>query len=236
VADYYVLALDIPGARQVVLQSEALSEPYFRDLVKLRETGVYTVALWYADSSPWKRRFPADADFFASGFRYLGVTMDLTRDGKRGRRRMAEPLLPEFQGQNISVIETQVADTEKVQALDDAAIAALVHEELKIVIPDLPRPLDWYVNRWDNYSPQRVGYEALRPPVISPLMNLLLVGDWVRTGHLSQYMEKTYVAAKMAVNAILEKCGQTEGRMQILKSGADSAIIKLCRERFSVYP
>jgi hypothetical protein len=49
-------------------------------------------------------------------------------------------------------------------------------------------------------------------------------------------MEKTYVAAKMAVNLILDHAGQRQGKMKIFKSGTPSAIISTCRELFSIYP
>jgi len=86
------------------------------------------------------------------------------------------------------------------------------------------------------YSPRRVGQEALRPPSQSPYDNLLLIGDWVRTDHLSVYMEKTNVAAKMATNLIIDKAGLKKGKISILKSGTPSAIIEACRTLFSVYP
>lgn len=235
-ADYYVLALDIPGAKQVLAQSSFPGEEYFDNVQRLQETSAYTVVNWYSKCDSWLSRFPDYADFFPSGFKFLGITVNLAHRGEFHGRRVVPPLVPDYQNKNICVIETQIADAQRLKRMNDNLIARLVHEELKIVMPDLPLPADYYVNRWDNYSPQRVGYEALRPAIQSPLENLFLIGDWVKTDHLSAYMEKTYVAAKMAVNLILDHAGQRQGKMKIFKSGTPSAIISTCREVFSVYP
>ncbi len=236
IADYYILAMDIPGAKQVVSQSGLLGESYFDNIMELDGTSVYTVNIWYSNCNSWKKRFPQHANFFPSGFRYLGITINLSFDGEFEGKKIVDPLVPEYQNKNICVIETQMANTHRVEGMSDDMIARLVHEELKIIMPDLPAPTDYYVNRWDNYSPQRVGYEALRPPIQSPIDNFFIIGDWVKTDHLSAYMEKTNVAAKMVTNLIIDRAGQRKGKITILPSGTPSAIIKMCRLLFSVYP
>jgi uncharacterized protein with NAD-binding domain and iron-sulfur cluster len=134
------------------------------------------------------------------------------------------------------VIETQIADAGKVASRDDEEIARLVHEELKIVMPDLPEPTDYFVNRWDTYSPQRPGYEALRPAIASPLDNLFFIGDWVKTDHLSVYMEKTNVSARMVTNLLLDKIGEKRGHVVVLPSGAPNALLDLFRTLASPRP
>jgi len=235
-ADYYVLAMEIPGAREVIFRSELSGDPYFDNIMDLTETGVYTVNLWYPDKGPWKKRFPYHANFFASGFKYLGITMDLAHDATIKGKKVGEPLMPEYADMGVLLVETQIPNAEELAGESDDRIAKLVHEELKIIMPDLPRPKDFLVNRWETYSPQRVGYEALRPSIQSPFDNLLLSADWVRTDHLSAYMEKTYVASKMAANLILEKAGQRRGKMEIFESGTPSTMIWAIRKLFSVYP
>jgi isorenieratene synthase len=236
VADYYVVAMDTPGAKAVSAASGLGGQPYFDNMQKLEATSVYPVNLWYANCDVWQKRFPGHADFFASSFKLLGITLNWAMDGKVGGKPVNGPLVPDYQGKNINVIETQIANTDLVKNLDDDKIARLVHEELKIVMPDLPPPTDWYVNRWDTYSPQRVGYEALRPPIQSPLDNLFYIGDWVRTDHESVYMEKTCVSAKMVTNLILEKADQKKGRIRILRSGTPNRMISLLRAVESPYP
>lgn len=234
-ADYYLSALDLPGAKQVISRSGLSGESYFDKILQLQETSVYTINLWYNKSGVWEKRFPQYADFFPSGFKFLGITINLSHPGEFQGRKLVPPLVSEYQNKNVCVIETQIANAERFQSLDDRLLVRLVHEELKIVMPELPEPADYYLNRWNNYSPQRVGDDARRPAIQSPLENLFLIGDWVQTDHLSAYMEKTCVAAKIAVNLILERSGRKGGRINILPSGTPSAIISACRRLFSVY-
>ncbi len=235
-ADYYVVAMDTPGAKQVVAKSGLLGDTYFDNIMKLDATGVYVVNLWYADCNAWERRFPKHGDFFASGFKFLGITLNwaVSRKSKDGQDR--QYLVPDYQGKNINVIETQIANTERVENKSDEEIARLVHEELLCVMPDLPVPTDFYVNRWDTYSPQRTGYEALRPDIQSPVDNLFFIGDWVLTNHESVYMEKTNVASKMVTNLLLDKIGQKQGRMKILKSGDPDLTMRVLKALNNPYP
>ncbi|MEN8177942.1 MAG: FAD-dependent oxidoreductase [Pseudomonadota bacterium] len=238
-ADYYILAMDTHGARQIVSSSNLTGDSYFDNIMQLESTGVIVVNLWYANSDAWKRRFPEHWDFMPSGFKYLGFTLNWAADGVIGGERISDPYVKEYQPEhvddNIVVIETQIADSNSVWGLDDEEIVSRVHEELKILMPDLPEPSDFYVNKWHTYSPQRVGFEALRPAIQSPIDNLLLIGDWVKTDHLSVYMEKTNVSAKLVTNLLLEKIGQPEGRIKILQSGTPNRIIETCKSLYSVY-
>jgi uncharacterized protein with NAD-binding domain and iron-sulfur cluster len=173
-----------------------------------------------------------------SGFNYLGFTLNWAMDGTVHGKKVTEPLVPEYQPDyvhdKITVIETQIADTDKVKGLGDEEIVRLVHEELKLLMPDLPKPTDFYINRWDTYSPQRVGYEANRPSIQSPIENLFFIGDWVKADHLSVYMEKTIVAAKIVTNLLLDKIGQGQGKMKILQSADSNAVLDLCKRLFNV--
>ncbi len=236
IADYYVVAMDTPGAQEVVAKSGLLGDTYFDNIMKLEATGVYIVNLWYGNCNAWQKRFPRHVDFFPSGFKFLGITLNWAHDGTINGAKVCETLVPDYQGKNINVIETQVANTHLIQNKTDDEIARLVHEELKVVMPDLPAPTDYYVNRWDTYSPQRVGYEALRPPIPSPIDNLLFIGDWVKTDHQSVYMEKTNVSSKMVTNLLLDKIGQKKGRIKILKSGHNNLLINLVQLLERPYP
>ena len=103
-------------------------------------------------------------------------------------------------------------------------IAGAVHRELKKIVPALPEPSEFYINRWDNYTGARPGDEARRPEIQSPIDNLLFIGDWVSVPEISVFMERTNVTAKTATNILLEKIGQSEGRIRILKSGTPDLI------------
>lgn len=238
-ADYYVLAMDSYGAQQVVSASDLKGESYFDNIMQLKATGVTVVNLWYSNSNAWKKRFPENWDFMPSGFKYLGFTINWATDATIDGERISAPYVKEYQPEhvddNIVVIETQIANTQNIWGLDDEEVVSRVHEELKTLMPDLPDPSDFYINKWHSYSPQRVGFEALRPPIQSPIDNLFLIGDWVKTDHLSVYMEKTNVSAKMVTNLLLDKIGQPEGNIKILQSGTPNRIIESCKSLFSIY-
>lgn len=236
VADYYVLAMDTPGAKDVVSKSNLLGDEYFDNIMKLDKVSVFPVDIWYSNCKSWVKRFPANMDFFPSSFKYLGITLNWAFDGMINGVKIAEPIIPALKDKNVCVIETQIANAERVENLSDEEIVRLVHEELKIPMPDLPEPTDFYVNRWNTYSPQRPGYEALRPTVQSPIDNLFLIGDWVRTDHMSVYMEKTNVASRIVTNLLLDKIGQKKGKITILRSGTPSTIISALQWMFSVKP
>ncbi|MBU0994262.1 MAG: FAD-dependent oxidoreductase [Proteobacteria bacterium] len=240
-ADYYVVAMDSPGAKQVIAKSNLTGSSYFDNIMKLEKTSVFPVNLWYSKCTSWEKRFPGFMDFMPSGFKLLGVTLNWAHDGiLNGKKACSQVVVPDYQqdyvNDKIAVIETQIADTKRVENMSDDMIARLVHEELKIVMPDLPDPTDYYVNRWDTYSPQLVGYEAIRPPIQSPVDNLFFIGDWVKTDHLSVYMEKTNVSAKMVTNILVEKAGLKKGKIKILQSGSPNKLLDLCRVVFSIYP
>ena len=133
----------------------------------------------------------------------------------------------EYPDRNVTVIETQIAKTDLVEGKSTNEIAALCYQELKAVIPDLPPPRSAYVNRWHTYTGYHVGDEQRRPPVQSPIDNLLFIGDLAFVPHPAVFMEKTNVTAKWATNLILEKAGIKEGRIKILMSGTPSVFTDL---------
>jgi uncharacterized protein with NAD-binding domain and iron-sulfur cluster len=80
-----------------------------------------------------------------------------------------------------------------------------------------------------------VGDEGKRPATQSPIDNLLFIGDISFVPHHCVYMEKTNVTAKWAVNLILDKVGQKDGKITILPSGTPSLSTDLARKTSSVF-
>ena len=153
--DYYVVAMNIPGAKEVIVKSNLQGTRYFDDIMKLQRTSVYPVNLWYSKCTSWEKRFPGFMDFMPSGFKLLGVTLNWAHDGIiNGKQACDKVMVPDYQkgyvNDKIAIIETHIEDTSRVEHLSDDQIARLVHEELKVVMPDLPDPTDFYVNRWGH--------------------------------------------------------------------------------------
>jgi uncharacterized protein with NAD-binding domain and iron-sulfur cluster len=239
-ADFYVSALDIPAAKRFFGDNlDALGgDPYFAKIQNLHAKSVYVVNLWFDGHEPWNRILPNDADtrmnFFATGFSHIGITINrgLPWKYRKGDNRHH---FKDYDGRNVSVIETQIAKAEAVASLSKEEIAELCYQELKTVMPDLPPYKSFFVNRWHTYTAYRVGDEASRPPVQSPLDNFLLIGDMAFVPHPAVFMEKTNVTAKWATNLLLEKIGQKEGRIEILHSGTRSPIVSMLKRVESVY-
>jgi uncharacterized protein with NAD-binding domain and iron-sulfur cluster len=235
-ADFYIMALETKGAKEVLKASNLVHTPYFGNILQLDSTSVFVADMWFSGGNYFKKRFPGHLCFYTSNFKFIGITLDWSFDGTINGKKAVDPLFDEYQGKDTTVIETQIANTEMLENYTDEEIVRVALEELRMVIPDLPYPTDFYINRWDTYSPQRVGYEANRPTVKSPIDNFFIIGDWVRTDHMSVYMEKTNVAAKMAVNLIMDRIGQGKYQARVLPSGSPSLLVDLPRLFLSPRP
>lgn len=240
-ADYFISALDIPGAQQLVSGNLPVlgDTPYFRNILGLHAKSVFVTNLWFDGKGYWERKIK-DADgrpaicFFATGFQRLGITIN-----RSVRIPFADSRLlgwsNEFPDRDVTVIETQIAKAEAVAGKSTDEIAALCYEELKAVIPDLPPPRAAYVNRWHHYTGYHVGDEKRRPPVQSPIDNLLFIGDLAFVPHPAVFMEKTNVTAKWATNLILEKAGIKDAYIRILMSGTPAFTTSAMRAANSVF-
>ena len=213
-ADHYILAMDIPGAKHVLMNTDlARQYEYFRNIQNLSQSTILCVNLLYENSDAWERMFPSGTtlsavDFFPTGFKILGFTSNWSSTGIPGLRQ-----------KKVDLIEVQVCRWQQFIGKDFRSIAAAVHAELKTALPDLPEPTDFYINRWDTYTGYRPGDEKNRPGIQSPIENLMLIGDWVFVPQHSIFMERTNVCAKWVTNLLLEKIGQKEGKIRILESG-----------------
>lgn len=212
-ADYFVVAMDVPGARKLMSTFELRDRKYFNNIMNLSTATILCVNLLYENSDAWERRFP-DRDywnainFFPTGFKVLGFTSN-----------WSAKQIPQLRSKKVDLIEVQVAQWQQFAGSSFREIAEAVHRELKVVVPGLPEPSDFYINRWDTYTGFRPGDERNRPGIQSPVDNLLFIGDWVSVDQHSVFMERTNVTAKMATNLLLEKEGQSDGKIEILKSG-----------------
>lgn len=240
-ADFFISCMDVPSSRR--FYGDNLStlggQDYFRNITRLQAAHVYVVVMWFEDGSFWDRRVTDGSgrpafDFFATGFRDLGITLNwgahLALDGK------STALVREYQDRNIAVIETQIANAEPLAGLGDQEIVERVYGELKTLMPDIPAMEASYVNRWRNYTAYRVGDMENRPEMQSPLDNLLFAGDMPFVDHPAVFMEKTNVTAKLATNLLLEKIGQEQGRIKILPSGTPNALVSFFSRFNSVFP
>ncbi|TGN10218.1 FAD-dependent oxidoreductase [Leptospira ilyithenensis] len=212
-ADHIITAMDLPGVKKFITTNSLDKHAYFGKVKKLSTATILCVNLMYENSDAWEKRFPEKSfwnahDFFPTGYKVLGFTSN-----------WSSRQIPELKEKRVDLIEVQVAKWQQFNGVSHADIAKKVHEELKLVVPDLPDYSEFYINRWDTYTGCRPGDEKNRPEIQSPVNNLYFIGDWVFVPHHCVFMEKTNVTAKMVTNLILEKEKITEGQIEILKSG-----------------
>ncbi len=240
-ADYTVCALDGPGVQALVASNmDALGgHEYFKKILLLNTRTVYVCNMWFDDKGSWEQVVQDEVGrpaicFFATGFQNLGITINRSvRIKSQDGRHLAWS--QEYVDRKVTVIETQIAKAGPLSALSSKDIAWRCWDELKAVMPGLPEPAGWYVNRWNNYTAYHVGDERNRPPVQSPIDNLLFIGDIAFVPHPAVFMEKTNVTAKWATNLLLDKAGQSNGKIQILNSGTPSLSTSALRAATSVF-
>jgi uncharacterized protein with NAD-binding domain and iron-sulfur cluster len=221
-ADHYVLAMDIPGAKKLLMNTDlARQHEYFRNIARLSQATILCVNLLYENSDAWEKRFPygtdwGGMDFFPTGYKVLGFTSN-----------WSTVQIPRLKMKKVDLIEVQVCRWQQFANMSWSRVAEAVHEELKQVVPALPTPSEFYINRWDTYTGYRPGDERNRPGIQSPVDNLMLIGDWVYVPQHSIFMERTNVCAKWVTNLILDKAGQKEGKIKILESGTPDWMLSM---------
>lgn len=225
-ADYFVSAMDVPASQAFYGPNiEKLGDQeYFKKIQKLNAVHVYVVNMWFEGQDFWKKGVHQNDNtespvFFPTGFKNLGITINWTVKTKTDKDREFYLRDGSLVGDNVSIIETQIADAQELDGLSDEEIVEACYKELQAVMPDIPPQKSFYVNRWRHYTAYRVGDNANRPDVQSPIDNLLFIGDMAFVPHPAVFMEKTNVTAKWATNILLDKIGQKEGKIKILSSG-----------------
>lgn len=239
-ADYFVLAMDVPGLKKFIWRNEDILSrySYFEKVRELHATEATIVNFWFNGRGYWENSIMSSGRssimFFPTGFDILGFTLSGTVPLLNKNGTM-ETYFREYNDLDVSIIETQIANTDLIQSWSPEQIADKCYSELKMLIKDLPPYESFYVNRWHHYTQYYPGDEALRPEIQSPIENLLVIGDMVFVNHPSIFMERTNVAAKMATNILLDKIGESKGRITILKSGTPSRLVSAMRAVNSIY-
>jgi len=229
-SDHFLLGVDIPSARELLLKpSLNLSERY--EKFKDRPTSsIVVVYLWYprkpsvkGEKINWEDHFGDRECLMTTDFPYLGTTLNLTY------------LKPEtFAGYDADIIETQIAKVERVEGMTDEQIADKIDEDLRNLIPGLPKYIDVRIMKWDNFSAFTIGSEAQCPEMDTAYDNFHLLGDFITAKHNCFLMEKVTVNVRRAVNKLLEQINQQEGKMKILPSETPNFLVNFWRSVESV--
>ncbi len=235
--DFFISAMDGPGAQEIISRSALGDDPYFQKIMKLDALAPHVVNVWYEGKGYWEKHCLGDRNqpafmVYPTGFDWLGIT--ICKSTRIRGQDATYTWSGEYADRDVTVIETQVINPD-VRGKPTREIVDLVHAELKHMIPNLPQPTSWYVNRWYTFSCFRPGNDMNRPAVQSPIDNLFYIGDMAYVPSNAVYMEKTNVTAKFAVNHILDKIGQKEGKITILPVGTPSLTTSVAQKLYSVY-
>ncbi len=240
--EFFISATDIPGAQQIISANwdKLRGHEYFRNIMNLHATEVYVLGFWVKGKDFWKRLVDKSNEVtpggFLTGYKHLGIIFNWTWPYIRDKSGQMVGLNPEYKDYDVSMLEVHIGSTKDFHGLPTKDIADRVYAELREALPELPPYSDYYVNKWWTYTTYRVDDEKCRPPVQSPIDNLLYIGDMAFVPHVAVYMEKTNVTAKWATNLILDKIHQPEGKIEILPSGTPRSIpIMLLKTVESVY-
>lgn len=240
-ADYFVVAMDVPGLQKFVATNfEAWGhQDYFKKILNMTSRSVWAVDYWIPGRGFWENRFQSKGTplytFTPTGTKNYGVTFNWTLPIQDASGDVTT-LIRDYAKHNVTILESHVAHVESVAGLDHAEIAKQVFTELKSMFPEIPDYMDFYINKWNNYTGARVGERNLRPDIQSPYDNLLLIGDLVNFHGIELGMEKTNVTAKMATNLLLDKIGQQEGKISLLECGTPNLVADLYQKFASIYP
>jgi uncharacterized protein with NAD-binding domain and iron-sulfur cluster len=225
------LAADIPQAKKLLLKpSFDLSKRYekFKDKPT---SSIVVVYLWYPRKKPagkgekvnWEDHFGDRECLMTTDFPYLGTTLNLTY------------LKPEtYAGYDADIIETQIARVDRVKGFTDKQIADKIDEDLRNLIPGLPRYTDVRIMKWDNFTAFTTGAEGQSPEMDTAYDNFHVLGDFVKAQHNCFLMEKVTVNVRRAVNKLLDQVKQKEGKMTILPSETPNYLVDFWRYAESV--
>lgn len=241
-ADYFICALDGEGLSRFATKGlDAFgNSDYFQKVANLRAKSVFVCNLWFEGTGYWEKAIKAINSapthvLITTGYELIScmINRSMRYTGADGKHFAWSD---EYLDKNVTVLEMHIPRAEQVAGKTTAEIAAQVYADIKNFMPDLPEPKGSYVNRWTTYLNTRVGEEANRPSIQSPIDNLLFIGDLVSIPHTCQWMEKTNVTAKWATNLVLEKAGQKEGQIKILPSAIFGMSTKALVAGQSIYP
>ncbi|MCU4974498.1 FAD-dependent oxidoreductase [Halobacteria archaeon AArc-m2/3/4] len=223
-SDYYVLAVPVDIARRLVTPELEAAAPSLADLDRIDTAWMNGLQFYLAEDvptvrghgvfydSPWALTSISQRQFWSAFDRYGGGDVEGILSvivsewdepgivyGKPARECTEAELETEVWEQlkrHLNREEPVLTDDLLVDSFVDPALA--YDEEAGVLANDEPLLIN------------TVGTRQYRPPADTEIPNLVLAGDYVRTETDLASMEAANEAARRAVNAILEREGDTE--------------------------
>ncbi|WP_295400046.1 FAD-dependent oxidoreductase [uncultured Thiocystis sp.] len=193
-ADYFVLACDVPGLKEIVSQSTLSDAAFVQSVDRLGVADPYIVWRIWLD----RAIEPLDVPFYTtSGYRFtdsIAIYSQLQPQYEDWARR--------HQG---SVIELHAYAVEPENVIPEEDIKRIMREELDALIPTLQGATIVYdiYTMQKNFPRWAPGDHAGRPGVETPIDNLFLAGDFLRLDVPANLMEAATMTGRMAANRVL---------------------------------
>ncbi|MDW8209402.1 MAG: hydroxysqualene dehydroxylase HpnE [Chloroherpetonaceae bacterium] len=189
-ADYYVSALPFDVLLRVLPEHTTVGEPYWENLRRLEFAPLCGVHLWFdrpIGCPPALAVLDRDTEWIFNKTQNFG--------------------LPAERGGYLSVV---ISASRRFAGMPKEALLAHILTEVRACLPEACRAelVRWQIVRWPRatFSP-RPGVEAARPDQQSPIRNLLVAGEWTRTGWPST-MESAARSGYRAAEYVLAQEGR----------------------------
>jgi isorenieratene synthase len=198
-ADYYVMAADIPGIKNLFALSEGTVEPTLINQVdELQVADPFAVGrFWFDRDFDWQHSWFTSL----SGYR---LTDSITL-----YHRIQEDYIAWAERTGGSVVELHAYCYKEKDFPTQADILNTFEAELYDVVPALrgATMLHRQLVNQKNFAGFPPGSFANRPQTTTPVPNLLFAGDWVRMPFPCGLMERAVSSGLLAANAILQREG-----------------------------
>ncbi len=198
--DWAVVACDVPGLKAVLGATPDLDPGLAAQVGAMGTSGPYLVTRVWLDRPVRPDRDPF---YTVSRFRYT--------DALALYCRFQEPFVSWAARTGGAVIELHAYAIAPEDLLPTHEIVAHLHEEMLTMLPELlgATVLHRETQLQDNFSRFAPG-DGARVQTRTPLPNLLLAGDHVRTDVLAHLMEGAVTSGLLAANEILSALGLRE--------------------------
>ncbi len=198
-ADYFVLATDVPGVRQLFERSEGeVNLTIKTQVAQLAVADPFAVArFWFDRDFDWKF-----SDFSSlSGYR---LTDSITL-----YHRIQDEYIEWARRTGGSVIELHAYCYKEKEFPDQQSLLTTFEAELFEIVPELEKAkvLHRELLNQKNFSGYPPGSYGERPETVTACTNLLFAGDWVKMPFPCGLMERATSSGLLAANAILQREG-----------------------------
>ncbi|MCD8485778.1 MAG: FAD-dependent oxidoreductase [Desertifilum sp.] len=198
-ADYYVIAADVPGVKQLFsLVSGDLDPQVKAKIGQLAIADPFAVA-----------RFWFDRDFAWEHSNFTSLSGYRLTDSITLYHRIQDQFIAWHEKTGGSVVELHAYCYKEKEFPDQPALLATFEQELYEIVPELKDATMLHrelVNQ-KNFSGYPPGSYANRPETRSGIANLRFAGDWVKMPFPCGLMERAISSGLLAANDILHQEG-----------------------------